>query len=376
MLISHIVITTWEALGERIALARRSAGFTQADLASKVGLDRTAIAKAERGTRQVSTLELAQIAQSLQRPIPWFLANASPAIVSRRSAREGVEHGADIALEVLVADVEQLIEMCLLDPPRFPGLGFTVESVEQAEEAARRVRAHIGRGSGPILDLVDGAEALGLYAFVLDLEANIEGSYVALEGGAGVALVQGRDPSGKRRFTLAHELGHHVFQDEYSSEWVTGGRDERERLISAFAIHFLVPRSGLRERWRELHGDADARSAAIVLGAAYGVSWSALCGQLRNLDIVDEQMKRHLVSAPPSRIEFMERRLKLIDVPSSPAVPPGFMAAVARGYRRQLLGRDRALELLRLSVDESDLPDQHDVPLEAMGPELGAFEEH
>lgn len=369
MLISHIVIDSWEELGQRIAAARQAAGFTQADLASKVDLERTAVVKLEKGSRQVSTLELARIAEVLQRPIPWFLSRPSQHVVSRRNAR-GVEKTADVLLELLVADVEQLVQMGLLRPERFGGLGMRVESVEDAERAAGLIRARVGDPAAPIVDLVAAAERVGLYAFVLELEANVEGSYVALEGGAGVALVQGRDPSGKRRFTLAHELGHHVFSDEYSEDWVTGGKEESERLINAFAAHFLLPRKGVGARWRELGGETDPRNAAIHLGAEYGVSWSALCAQLENLGVVDGPRSEAL-RTPPTAVDFLERGLELIGSPAPPAVPRGVKAAVASGYKRRRLGRERAVELLRGTVAKADLPELREVPLEAMARELG-----
>lgn len=364
------MIKSKREFGGRIADARSAAGFTQGDLASKLGLDRTAITKIETGDRKVDSFELAQIAEILKRPISWFLMSPVPSVVSRRQAREGVEKAADIDLELLAADVEQLIEVGLLVPEVFKDLGVRVDSVQTAEEAARIVRDRLSLPTEPIIDLVGTIERLGLYTFVLELETNVEGSYVALEQ-CGVALIQGSDPTGKRRFTVAHELGHHVLQDEYSTEWVTGGKDDRERLISAFAIHFLLPRPGIDARWRELDGKGDLWNAAVHIAAEFGVSWSALCAQLVHLDIITEERRRDLAHRPPAGVDFYERGLFIQDIPPSPTLTPGFITAVAKGYRRRLLGRRRALELLRGVADESDLPPQHEVPLDAM---IGEFE--
>ncbi|MFH1176958.1 MAG: XRE family transcriptional regulator [Acidobacteriota bacterium] len=360
--------TTWPELGERVVRARRAAGFTQSDLAAAVGMDRTAISKIENGDRRVDSLELGRIAEILKRPVSWFLTTPIPAVISRRQAREGIELAADILLETLATDVEQLVEMGLLSPVRPPQLDLAVESVESAESAAIQIRNQL-QPDGALLDLARLAEQLGLYVFVLELEPNVEGSYLALEAG-GVALVQGRDPSGKRRFTIAHELGHHVLADEYSSDWITGDRDERERLISAFAIHLLLPRSAVLTRWRQLDGDSDPWNATIHLAAEYGVSWSAVCAQLRNLRLVDEETRRALTRRRPVRADYLERMLGVPAEPPCPAVPPGFAAAVIKGYRRHLLGRERALELLRGTLAPDGLPEQHEVPLEAMLDEL------
>jgi Zn-dependent peptidase ImmA (M78 family)/DNA-binding XRE family transcriptional regulator len=364
------MIKSKREFGGRIADARSAAGFTQGDLASKMGVDRTAITKIESGDRRVDSFELARIAEILRRPISWFLMSPVPNVISRRRERGGMEKAADVELELLAADVEQLVEMNLLEPASLGDPEVRVDSFEAAEDAALLVRERLGLPAEPIVDLVGQVERLGLYAFVLPLEANVEGAYVALAD-CGVALIQGGDPTGKRRFTLAHELGHHVLQDEYSTEWVTGSKDDRERLISAFAIHFLLPRTGVTGRWQALDGDAGAKNAAIHIAAEFGASWSALCSHLVHLDLISEEQRQDLVSSPPAGVDFYERGLFIQDVPPSRTLPPGFITAVARGYLRRLLGRHRALELLRGVVGDDDLPPQHDVPLDAM---IGEFE--
>lgn len=363
------MIETWEAFGERIAQARKAAGFTQSDLASSVGLERTAITKIESGTRRIDSLELARISHVLRRPVSWFLMTPSPAVISRRTAREGVELEADVLLESLALNVEQLVELKLITPAPSPELSVSVESVETAEQAASSTRRHLQVGIEPLRDLTEISEKLGMYLFVLPLDAEVQGSYVATEEG-GVALVQGNDPSGRRRFTAAHELGHHVLADEFSTEWIKGGVDERERLISAFAVHLLLPRQGAECRWREHNGPDDPRTAALRLGAEYGLSWSALCAQLKNLELISEDLRIDLSQRAPGKAEFIEHELSLIELPGSPSVPAGYAAAVIKAFRGHRIGRERAVELLLGTLAPEDLPDQHEVPIEAMMEEL------
>jgi len=117
------MIKTWKDFGERIARARKAANFTQNDLASFIGLDRTAVTKIENGSRRIDSLELARISEVLRRSVSWFLMTPSPAVISRREAREGMELDADVLLESLAADVEQLVEMKVLSPTTPPPLG-------------------------------------------------------------------------------------------------------------------------------------------------------------------------------------------------------------------------------------------------------------
>jgi transcriptional regulator with XRE-family HTH domain len=363
------MIETWDEFGKRVGHARRAAGFTQSDLASAVGMDRTAVTKIESGARRIDSLELARISKVLRRPVSWFLMTPSPPVISRREARDGVELDADVLLETLAADVEQLVGMGLLAPSACPDVGVSVEDVATAEQAAEAVRRHLRLGGAPVADIQRVAEGLGLYVFVLPIDAEVQGSYIALHQG-GVALVQGNDPTGKRRFTAAHELGHHVLCDEYSTEWIKGGKDERERLISAFAVHLLLPRQAAVARWEALGGDEDPWNAAVHLGAEYGLSWTALCGQLRNLDLVTDDLRADLSRHRPGTADFIERELTLRGLPACPSVPASYAASVIKALRGHRFGRNRALELLHGTLDPAELPDQHDVPMDAMLDEL------
>jgi Zn-dependent peptidase ImmA (M78 family)/DNA-binding XRE family transcriptional regulator len=359
-------------LGNRLAEARKAAGMTQADLAARARLDRTAITKIESGGRNLDSLELSRIAAILRRPIDWFLVPPPPVVVSRRAALDvATEREADVQLELLARDVEQLTQMDILklaDPVRRPG---SAKTLADAERSARAARQALGQPEGPLADLLRIADRLGLVAASISLgDDTLDGSYVALESG-GVALINGATTSSRRRFTLAHEIGHHVLADPYSAEWVVSADGEdTERLVNAFAIHFLMPRSSVLERWAALEGRLDPRRGAIHLGAEFGVSWSGVCSQLRNLELVTEEVRRALIAHKPNKAEFLELELSLMDDLRSPSLSPAFAAAVIKSYRKHKLSRERAAEMLRGTVDPTDLPGQDSVPLDRMKAEL------
>lgn len=61
-----------EVLGRRIRSARRALKLKQSDLARHLDIPRTAVVQIEKGNRGVSTLELSQLAEILNRPIGQF----------------------------------------------------------------------------------------------------------------------------------------------------------------------------------------------------------------------------------------------------------------------------------------------------------------
>jgi Zn-dependent peptidase ImmA (M78 family)/transcriptional regulator with XRE-family HTH domain len=358
---------TWQQVGARLAEARKTARLSQAELAEAVRLDRTAITKLEAGERKLDSLELARLAEVLQRPIEWFIRPSPPAAVSRRKSRDLTDESqADVLLDSLARDVTLLMELRLLEPqPPFQPLG--VESVASAEAAARDLRKHLGLPPGPVWELQAMAERVGLFCFSLDLQdEKLDGSYLRLEHG-GCAVVNGRQPSGRRRFTLVHELGHHILADDFSTEWIVGSDGEdRERLINAFAIHFLMPRESLTPRWQQLGGNEEPYRAALVLGAEYGVSWTAVLRHLCNLEFIDSKTHERLKVMRPSRADYLEWGVSVREDLAPAAVPPRFAQAVVRAYKRHKVSAARALELLHGTLRAAELPAEDKVPLESM----------
>lgn len=359
-------VDSWESLGERVARARRVAGLTQEDLAGKLSLDRTAISKIETGQRHLDSLELGRVARALGRTVEWFLLPVVPTVVSRRTQREdSAETSADLMLEDFARDVEQLIDLkALRSPPSF-SLPAQITDVHTAEAAASAARTSAQVGAGPLRELLPVVEKFGLFVLCLPFgAADLDGSYVSLAN-CGVALVNGRHDSGRRRFTLIHELGHHLSQDEYSSEWIVEGEDQAEKLISAFAIHFLMPRASVEPRWHVLRQTLENRAAAIVLAAEYGVSWTATCTQLVNLHLISTAELKKLIAALPTASERMELGVNLFPDLVPPAVSPAYGAAVVRAFRSRKIAAGRTLALLHGTLTESELPEPNPVPLEA-----------
>jgi transcriptional regulator with XRE-family HTH domain len=138
-------------LGQRVADARIESGLTQADLATAVGLDRTAIAKVEAGARKISAVELARLAEVLGRPLEWFVAELPDTVVSRRSA-PGAQHSVrlDRAVEKVASDVEFLVEQNILNPVATEPRLTSPRDLAGAGRAAEQVRASLHLDEVPL----------------------------------------------------------------------------------------------------------------------------------------------------------------------------------------------------------------------------------
>lgn len=363
---SSEVAVTQTDLGRRIADARAEASLTQADLAARIGLERTALVRVESGERKVSAPELVAIAGALDRPVDWFFVESPVAVVSRRSdpAVGGFSRAVDRALELAARNVAFLEDRHLLLSAERPPARQAPDNFESAEQLARDIRSETWRPEGPLLDLQLVAEGLGLLGFSVALGPDAgDAAYVEV-GKLGVAVINGTTDPGRRRFSLAHELGHHLTGDAYEPSPRLGPSDT-ERMLNAFAAYLLMPRASVLNVWNEFSGQS-RRLAGIAVAVRFSVSWTAACNQLRNLDLIDSRERERLVADDLRRgelFEFGERFAVELDPPS---VPPAYARAVVSGYRRGQLTAARTVELLHHSVDETDLPEPDAMSLDEL----------
>ncbi|MGH3274179.1 MAG: helix-turn-helix domain-containing protein [Streptosporangiaceae bacterium] len=367
---SSKVVVTQADLGRRIAEARTEASVAQVSLAASIGLERTALVRIESGERKVSAMELVAIAGALDRPVDWFFTDSPAAVVSRRRdpAVGGYSRVLDRALDLVARDVAFLEDRNLLSSNERPPARKVPESFENAEDLARDVRTEAERPEGPLLDLQSMAESLGLLGFSLTLGPDAgDAAYVEV-GRLGVAVINGTVDPGRRRFSLAHELGHHLTGDAYEPSPRLGSSDA-ERMFNAFAAYLLMPRPSVLKIWDQFSGHSPRR-AAIAIAVRFSVSWTAACNQLRNLGFIDSGERDRLAGNDLRRgeiFEFGERFAIELDPPS---VPPAYARAVVGGYRSGQLTAAKTIDLLHQSVDEADLPESDSISLDDLRDEF------
>ena len=368
---SRETVATQADLGRRIADARTETAMTQADLAARIGLERTALVRIESGERKISATELAALAGALGRPVDWFFTDPPIAVASRRRdpGVGGFSWTLDRALENAARDVAFLAERHLLSSSerlthKAPG------SFEDAENLARSVRTAVGQPDGPLLDLQSKAESLGLVGFSLALGPDAgDAAYVEV-GSLGVAVINGTTNSGRRRFSLAHELGHHLAGDAYEPSprlSATG----TEGMFNAFAAYLLMPRASVRNTWDEF-STKSSRMAAIAVAVRFSVSWTAACNQLRNLGLIDSRQRENLLMNDLRRGELLEFGEQYTVELEPPSVPLKYARAVISAYREGQLTAGRTVELLHHSVSESDLPEPDAISLDELRAEFEA----
>ncbi|MFD0743644.1 helix-turn-helix domain-containing protein [Phytohabitans flavus] len=349
--------TEWVGIGQRVREARLAANLSQDELGRRIGLDRTMIAKIEAGTRRIDAVELVRLGECLDLPLDHFLYEP-PVVLSRRAAlleEEATEAGREsfrLEAELVswLRDVRQMQTSGVLETSPISVYGGKADSEGAAREAASWLRGQLGNGNEPIESLIKACQDAGLLIAVVDLPGD---GASTLDGDLAVAVVSRLGDPGRRRTTAAHELGHLVLGDEYSSDLgVHASRAGREAVIDAFAAEFLLPAHVIAGA-----GLAFGRDRLIQLAATYRTSWSLAVRQAVHAGVLDEGEAVSWLPQRPTRAELLDATgwtpqpdLEWI------RVPPSYAHAVLEARRRHLITTARAVELMRGQVEEADFP--------------------
>ncbi|WP_086820130.1 ImmA/IrrE family metallo-endopeptidase [Allokutzneria sp. NRRL B-24872] len=346
----------WARIGERIRSARVGSQRTQDEVAGALDIDRSSVVRLEAGQRKISALELAALSELFDVPLTYFLRESPAPVVSRRQRLADDPDAAartvwrlDVDLETHAADVAYMAKWGLIGEP---AVSFDLVEPNKLAAAARE---HLGIVRGPLPSLSEVTERFGLYLLVVDRDVDGASMLIDEPFSLGAAVIGGQADPGRRRFTAAHELGHHLLGDAYNSD-VGGSRDDREALIDTFARSFLLPDADVRLEWRSA-GEEPWRALLRIAGL-YRVSWSVAVQRARELGLIDSTDARVLRPRCPMLGDFLaelgvapEADLK------NGATGPYWKRAVLQAYERSLISGNRALELLHGAVtSKKDLP--------------------
>lgn len=362
---------SWAFVGQRVATARNALERSLDWLAERSAISAPELQRLETGQSEFRPAQLSRIANALGLGVDWFVSESPPAVRSLRADRIETPSvaRADLLLEGMARDVNLLRTLGTLPASTFDAHLPAPSDGEMAESSARTVRTWLGGDMGPLLDLDRIADRLGLSTLCVTMtERDPDGAHVALDSG-GVAIINGIQEPGRRRFTLAHEIGHHVFQDKYSYDWIASS-EESEKLINAFAVHLLLPRDSVTARWHRLRQTDEPRPAALRMAAEYRVSWSTFCTQCVRLRLIEQSAYDALRDDRPTRSEYIELGVQIPEEMKPPSLSPAFSRAVLVAYRKNRITGHRAIEMLRGTLDFHELPPSDTIPLAAYSAEL------
>jgi Zn-dependent peptidase ImmA (M78 family)/transcriptional regulator with XRE-family HTH domain len=294
---------------DRMTLARQVAGKSKREVADLAGKSPTAMTQFELGQAKPSAETLARCASALSVPIEFF-AGGRPflkvdtgsahfrSLRATRSYQREQAMGFVALLWEVVQAVERVVE---LPPLSLPGLhDFTTFSTPG--DAAKALRMHLGNLHEPLPHLVRHAEAQGVVVSVLPhtLSGDVAGGSPDHPTGVGnvdafsiaiahrplIGLTGAKGGLLRRRFNVAHELGHILLHPE-----ARPGDQQHEREAHLFAAELLMPAEPILEELPE----RPEPGKLLPLQQKWGSSVSALGYRGKTLGKYSESQLRRLM---------------------------------------------------------------------------------
>lgn len=270
--------------GELLRLARRMRGWSQGELAGRIGATAAAISQFEKGSSRPNTARLSALGEALGVPVGFFVPRADEGELARqaffrslRSTPMAARRKA-LAQALLVYWLTRALEQHVrLPEPDIPEYRLSLdEPLEKVEGVAQQVRADLGLGLEPIDNAVRTIERHGVVAAKLRTDDHtVDAFSIVVQRRPILMLTEDKEDRGRSRFDAAHELGHWVMHTETQV-----GAKEVENQAHRFAAAFLMPEAAIRE---QLPSKTDVRRF-LTLKAHWGVSMSALLRRARDLD--------------------------------------------------------------------------------------------
>jgi len=287
-------------VGRKLQAVRRAGRTIQEEIASRLGMSRPGVAAIEAGRRRLTPELIVRLADAYGIPVSELV---RPTTITARLAtqfripgdahQDGDELGAAAArLEQLVERyvvLERLVDAALraLPPPPYTITPGRVE--EDAEVVADAERRRLGLGDGPLVHQRDTLERdAGLRIFSFDLPGRVAGLFGISPVAGPCVAINAAHPATRQNWTLAHEYAHFLTARDRPEVTRLGAyrrQPDGERFAERFAAAWLMPRSSLQRRLRELAAAPGGVRVAglLMLAAEFGVSAQALVLRLEDL---------------------------------------------------------------------------------------------
>ena len=254
------------SFGERLKSARKMAGLSLAGLAERTGnaITRQAINKYEKGMMNPSSEVLSALSNALDVKPDYFCREPNVSLSDmefRKKSKlsikeyESIKHHTLDFLERYLEIEDILQDQAIFENP-IPADLRKVNDFEGVEIVAKELRECWNVGEAPLFDLVELVEDHGIRIYEIETSDQFDG-ISAWVGDTPVVAVNLNNDSVRRRFTIAHELGHILLEFENEEE-----EKEREKLCHSFAGAFLLPRSVI---WAEMGNKRHSKIAILEL---------------------------------------------------------------------------------------------------------------
>ncbi len=296
-----------------LARARQEAHYSQDEVGAALGVSRSMISYWEAGSRTPNDRQLSGLARLYRVQLADLLAGREPTPARSELAglmmrsNGGVDPGSAPGIHEFVrfldrhAELAEMLSLPLHGWRQSPFVHRTEFSGKgDISRKAEEVRSHLRVGVGPIPEVEAICKPLGITLYHAPLGADLgkspSGAFLN-HPKVGFAILVNLDTTpGRRRFTIAHEIGHALFHSDEERVVVSQSGGSKEGFADEFAGEFLMPREGVRRFMEEWGMPPRIEDAADVIHVQryFRVSWAMALVRLSRLNFITaETFGRH-----------------------------------------------------------------------------------
>ena len=344
--------------GERLKLARKRSGLSLRALSDALEnrVSAQAIGKYERGQMMPGSDVLDLLANVLD-VSPQYLMSDQVLELSDMEFRKHSGTSAKDRAAVETVAIEQLQRYCAIErilreaTPEWqvPRLDRRfLGRLEEAEFLAMELRKEWRLGIDPVPNMTELLEERGIKVLLLDLPDSVSGLTCSVRQShdntrLSVIVVNARHSLERRRLTLAHELGHRVFDPNSPVN--------HEKAANEFASAFLVTRAHLKSQLGQRR-NALGYDELVQLKRQYGVSAAALLVRLNRYGIVNKQTLAYAFQTFAKRWRAEEPEpIEPVEWRSQIEKPRRFQRLCYRALAERYISPGKAMELLKQPLD-------------------------
>ena len=360
------------ALIQRLISARKAAGISQAVAAERLSISRPTFIAIEKGTRDVKPEELMTLAKLYNTSLNRLMRQNAPPTQVAPHLRAVVEReGEDAGLDCAIAKLTEYVDdyMFLLDkvqghamptpPPQPARSPLPVERFAERQAIEQRHRLGFGDRE-PIGSLRKTLDEIGVHVFIDGLDSKLAGLYAYIENFGYCILVNRRHPQARRRWTIAHEYGHFLFdRDRRGVDYAEPmqRKPENERFADAFAMHFLMPSEGVQRRFHDTYQQKGDVSVGDVLRIAdyYGVSLMAMVLRLESLGLI-RRNSWDAIKASGAKVRDIRAESGIEEIGDQDSVeifPDRYLMLAIEAWSSEKITTSQFAKLMRKSIVEA-----------------------
>lgn len=284
---------TMAFLPQRLIQARKMSGLSLRALSEKLGdaPSHTILARYEKGIAAPNSEMLARLAHVLKVSPDFFYSTSSVSLDGihfrkrsklSKSAREAIEERAKDYF-VRFMEIEDITNNTISFDTK-----IHVSTVDDAEQAACKLRKMWHMGEDPVVNLLQLMENKGIKIFVYDTDNEAFDGFSAVYSNVAMVVIASwlKNNLPRMRMTLAHELAHLVLNlPENLSD------KEHENCANVFASAFLMPEAPFSEMFGGKRDKILIRNL-YPLKSYFGVSLAAIVMRAHRLNLVGNNLKQ------------------------------------------------------------------------------------